>query len=71
MGYNVFASYMKGANDIARQVIEASGFEVFDPFPATLHAKKGWFDQGGRDLQHSDALSDLVTQLLLNQICNR
>ena len=68
-GYNVFASYMKGANDVAREEIEASGFEVFDPFPATLHAKKGWFDQGGRDLQHSDALSDLVTQMLLNQIC--
>lgn len=68
-GHNVFASYMKGANDVARQVIEGGGFEVFDTFPATMHAMKHWFDQGGKDVQHSDALSDLVTQMLLNQIC--
>jgi hypothetical protein len=58
-----------GANDVAREVVSAAGFEVFDPFPATMHARMHWFDKGGRDLQHSDVLSDLVTQMLLNQLC--
>ena len=33
------------------------------------HAAAGWFDQGGRDALHSDAVSDLVVQMLLNQLC--
>ena len=50
----------------AREVVEAAGFEVFDPFPAGLHAEAPrWYD----DSQHSDTLSDLVTQMLISQIC--
>ena len=60
---------MQGANDVAQQVVEAHGFEVFDPFPASLHGLRQWFDNHGRDVQHSDVLSDLVTQMLINQIC--
>ena len=56
-------------NRVAREVVESAGFEVFDPYPASLHAKPRWFDLNGRDNQHSDMMSDLVTQMLLSQIC--
>ena len=69
-GYNAHASYMQVANEVARQVVEANGFEVFDPFPAGMHSVRSWYDGSGSDVQHSDVLSDLVTQMLLNQICH-
>lgn len=68
-------------NAVARRAVEVAGFEVFDPFAATLHARAEWFDvlhagRGGRSNQgvnyqvHSaEALSDMVTQMLLNQLC--
>tara|TARA_B110001452_G_scaffold90019_1_gene73926 strand:+ start:236 stop:2053 length:1818 start_codon:yes stop_codon:yes gene_type:complete len=68
-GYNTEAHYMAIVNRVAREVVESAGFEVFDPYPASLHAKPRWFDLNGRDNQHSDMLSDLVTQMLLSQIC--
>ena len=68
-GYNTEAHYMQVANAVAREVVEGAGFEVFDAFSAALHAMPQWYDEGGRDNQHSDVLSDLVTQMLLNQIC--
>lgn len=69
-GYNVEAHYMAVANRVAREVVEAAGFEVFDSFPATLHAVPNWYDMNGRDNQHSDLLSDMVVHLLLNQVCH-
>lgn len=65
-GYNTQAWNMAAVNEVAREVVEAAGFEVFDPFPAGLHAEAPrWYD----DSQHSDTLSDLVTQMLISQIC--
>ena len=68
-GYNTMGSYLLAANQVARQVVEANGFEVFDTFPATQHASPAWFDLKGKDALHSDALSDLVTQMVINQLC--
>lgn len=68
-GYNTEAHYMAIVNRVAREVVESAGFEVFDPFPASMHAQPRWFDLNGHDNQHSDMLSDLVTQMLLSQIC--
>ena len=59
-----------GASPWMRQVMAAAGFEVFDPFPPTLHAHRSWFDLGGRDSLHADTLSDLVTQMIINQVCD-
>lgn len=59
------------ANDVAREVVEAAGFEVFDTFSAALHALPEWYDEGGKDNQHSDVISDLITHMLLNQLCGR
>ena len=62
-------------NVLARQMVEAAGFEVFDPFAATLHADPGWFDRtssGGAlpyATEAAEALSDLITQLLIHQLC--
>ena len=57
-------------NEVARRVVESFGFEVFDPFAAGLHDPSHWYNAEGHDNQHSDALSDAVTQLLVNQLCN-
>jgi len=55
-------------------MVEAAGFEVFDAFGVTLHAPAEWFDDvryGVKyKLHEAEALSDVVTQLLLNQLCN-
>ena len=67
-------------NAVARRAVESAGFEVFDPFAATLHARGEWFDvlRAGRgpsnqgvkyQLHSAEALSDMVTQMLLNQLC--
>ena len=68
-GYNALPAYMRVVNQVARRVVEEAGFEVFDPFPASLHAPSSWFDQNGQDVQHSDVLGDMVAQMLLNQLC--
>ena len=68
-GYNTQGHYLLTGNQVAREVIESRGYEVFDPFPATLHAHPKWYDLQGRDALHSDVLSDLITQMLLNQVC--
>ena len=64
-GFNTDARYMAVANEVARRIVEEAGFEVFDAFPVTFHAENTWMD----DQQHSDTLSDLLTQVLLNQLC--
>ena len=48
--------------------------KAFDgSFGATLHALPRWFDDARGGLRHSttesEALSDVVTQMLLNQLC--
>jgi len=69
-GYNVEAHYMAVANAAAREVVEAAGFEVFDAFPATAHIHPTWYDNNGKDNQHSDFVSDLTVHMLLNQVCH-
>ena len=68
-GYNSMGHYLFVANQVARQIVEASGFEVFDTFPALLHAAPRWYDEHGKHALHADQLSDLVTQMLINQLC--
>ena len=62
--------YLFVANQVARQIVEASGFEVFDTFPAFVHAAPRCYDVQGNDALHADQLSDLVTQMLINQLCD-
>jgi hypothetical protein len=69
-GYNSMGHYLFVANQVARQIVEASGFEVFDTFPAFVHAAPRWYDVQGNDALHADQLSDLVTQMLINQLCD-
>ena len=69
-GYNTDAHHLGVANAVARQVVESAGFEVFDPYPAGLHAPFYWYNEHGKDNQHSDALADAITQMLVNQMCN-
>ena len=69
-GYNTDAWHMQGANEVARQVVESYGFEVFDSFALGLHAPSHWYNMNGVDNQHSDALADAMTQTLVNQLCN-
>ena len=68
-GYNTQGQYLLAGNALAREVVERAGFEVFDPTPALLHAQPNWYDLNGKDALHSDTLSDLVTQMLINQLC--
>ena len=60
-------------NHAAREMVEAAGFEVFDGFGVTLHAPPAWFDDARHGvrfkLHEAEALSDVTTQALLNQIC--
>lgn len=69
-GYNTEGWYLLVANAAAREIVEAHGYEVFDPYPATQHAARGWYDLGGKDSLHVDSLSDLITQMLINQLCD-
>ena len=58
------------ANELARGLVVAAGFEVFDPFATTLHAMPAWFDRGSSlAMDDAEAISDMTTQLLLNHIC--
>ena len=59
---------MLQVNDVARRLVRAAGFEVFDPLAATLHADRRWFDK--EDERQAEALADLITQMLINQLCN-
>lgn len=68
-GYNTQGQYLLTGNLLAREVVERAGFEVFDPSPALVHAQPNWYDLNGKDALHSDTLSDLVTQMLINQLC--
>jgi hypothetical protein len=73
---------MATANEVARRIVEQAGFEVFDPFAATLHASPSWFDalpatavRARRskglafEIHTAEAVSDMMTQMLLNQLC--
>ena len=59
-------------NHIASELVKGAGFEVFDPLPATLHASPAWLDgsTASETLGLHDTISDLITQMLINQICN-
>ena len=63
----------QAVNAMARRLVEAAGFEVFDPFAVTLHAPPTWFDRERTPLEYStqdaEAVSDVHTQLLVNQLC--
>lgn len=89
-GYSAQAHHVAVLNDVATRAVVEAGFEVFDPFAATLHASARWFDslpaargtkRGHKsgaaesgDLQYeihsAEAVSDVITQSLLGQICN-
>ena len=43
-GYSSQPHDMATVNEVARRVVEHAGFEVFDPYAATLHASPTWFD---------------------------
>jgi hypothetical protein len=85
-GYSAAAHHVAVVNSVARRVVEEAGFEVFEPWAATLHASASWFDalptgrgrKRARDEQgagleyeiHSaEAVSDMITQMLINQLC--
>ena len=72
-GYWTQAHHVAVFNEVARAAVTAAGFAVFDPFGVTLHALPRWFDDA-RLIRHSiveaEALSDLTTQLWLNQLCS-
>ena len=68
-GYNNIGFYLQVGNAVAREIVEAHGFEVLDPYPATEAADLKWFDNGGKDSLHTDVLSDLTTQMIINHIC--
>ena len=62
------------ANAIAKRLVLAAGFEVFEgAFAATLHAEPRWYDRASGQLEYDarkiEPTSDLITQLLINQIC--
>ena len=87
-GYSATAHHVAVVNSVARRAVEEAGFEVFDPWAATLHASASWFDAlptargrkrnsrgevEGRGLEYevhsAEAVSDMVTQMLINQLC--
>jgi hypothetical protein len=90
-GFSADPHHVEVINRVARSVVERAGFEVFDPWAVTLHAKPSWFDalpkaRGLRkpekgsglpaaglefEVHSAEAVSDLITQALLNQICSR
>ena len=61
------AHHVAAVNAVARELVEAAGFEVFDPFAATLHASPTWFD---KDERQAEPLADLLAQMLANTLCN-
>jgi hypothetical protein len=69
------AHYVAAVNKVARAIVLRAGFEVFDPFALTLHARPQWFDRehGAREYAtyEAEALSDMLTQLLINQLCSQ
>lgn len=71
--YSAQPHHVQVFNEVARRAVEAAGFEVFDTFAATLHADERWFDEPPAreqaSIHASEALSDMVTQMLLNQLC--
>ena len=72
-GFNTQAHHVALSNAVATRMVEAAGFEVFDAFAVTLHAPVAWMDDVRYGVKHkvheSEAVSDLVTQMLLNQLC--
>jgi hypothetical protein len=60
-------------NELARRVVEEAGFEVFDPFGASLHAPSFWFDKLKGPLEYdsrkAEVISDMTAQMLANQLC--
>ena len=81
-GYSSQAHHMATANEVAKRIVEQAGFEVFDPFAATLHASPSWFDalpatavRARRskglafEIHSAEAVSDMMTQMSLNQLC--
>lgn len=46
--------------------VAPQGFEVFDPFAATLHASPKWFE---KDERQAEPLADLMVQMLANKLC--
>ena len=86
-GYSAASHHVAVVNSVARRAVEEAGFEVFDPWAATLHASASWFDAlptargrkrrdgDGRGLEYevhsAEAVSDMVTQMLINQLCAR
>ena len=47
-GYAAEAHHVQQINEATRAEVEALGFETFDAFGATLHARPQWFDGGER-----------------------
>lgn len=72
-GFNSEAHHVAAFNRVARDLVEAAGFEVFDAFGVTLHAPSEWFDPVRHGVVHKihevEAVSDVETQMLLNQLC--
>ncbi len=60
---------MYKANRIAKHVMGAHGFEIFDPFAVGMSAKKEWYDAGGNDHQHSQRLSEILADSFLTLAC--
>lgn len=63
------ASDVEMLNQHARELVEAAGFEVFDPFGASLHASAEWFDREDAGGRRAEPLADALAQMLLNQVC--
>lgn len=72
-GFSVYAHHLRAANALAREEVAAAGFDVFDGFGITLHADARWFDDVRYGVKYkiheSEAVSDVTTQALLNQLC--
>ena len=72
-GYSTQAHRVAVFNAVARDLVTAAGFEVFDPFGVTLNAHPRWFDDARmvrNAVFNAEALSDLTTHLWLNQLCS-
>ena len=72
-GYSTQAHHVAVFNAVARDLVAAAGFEVFDSFGVTLNAHPRWFDDARiirNKVFEAEALSDLTTQLWLNQLCS-
>ena len=73
-GYSSQAHHVAIFNEVARELVTAAGFETFDPFGVTLHALPSWFDDARAPVRHhvfeAEALSDMTTQVWLNQLCH-